>query len=130
MTIASHSQPLPAVTLTITPQVIALYADLTNDYNPIHVDPEFAASTPLGGVIAHGTMSLALIWQAMAKVYGIEALAHATLDIRFTRPAGIGDQLTAGGEADLSAGSGHYQVWVRNQHGDDVIAGSASVAMP
>ena len=40
-------------------QAILNYADVTNDYNPIHVDKEFAAKSPMGGVIAHGTMSLA-----------------------------------------------------------------------
>lgn len=113
---------LSAVTFDVTAEKIALYADITNDYNPIHVDPEFAAQTPMKGIIAHGTMSLALLWQMLRQNFGPERCGRAELDIRFTRPVRIGDRLSASG----SAGSdGCYEVWVANQDDVRVIDGKA-----
>lgn len=107
-------------------QAILNYADVTNDYNPIHVDKEFAAKTPMGGVIAHGTMSLALIWQALRKTLGAELTSRVHLEIRFVRPVRIDDTVTGGGS--LKSGSTDvYEVWVRNQKGEDVIAGTATI---
>ena len=107
-------------------QAILNYADVTNDYNPMHVDKEFAAKSPMGGVIAHGTMSLALIWQALRKTLGADLMNRIHLEIRFVRPVRIDDTVTGGGS--LKPGSADvYEVWVRNQKGEDVIAGTATI---
>ncbi len=53
--------------MEIDQAAINAYARITDDFNPIHTDPTFAATTPMGGVIAHGTMSLNLIWQMAAQ---------------------------------------------------------------
>ncbi|KAA8607030.1 hypothetical protein AL037_19490 [Salipiger aestuarii] len=110
------------VTLDITSEVIGKYADITNDYNPIHTDPEFAATTPMKGVIAHGTMSLALIWQALRRDFGAARCARAALDVRFIKPVRINDRLTARHQPDDGGG---LSVWVENQNGESVIKGSA-----
>ena len=107
--------------VTVTAEMIRQYADITNDHNPIHLDPVFAASTPMGGVIAHGTMSLALIWQMLRVGFGPERTARAQLSIRFTRPVRIGARLVASGEP-LADGS--YAVRVSDQDGLAVIEGS------
>ncbi len=103
---------------------IHLYADIVDDYNPIHVDPEFAAASPMGGVIAHGTMSLALVWQSLRATYDAERLQDADVSIRFVKPVRVGDTLTAGGDLGDDA---EYRIWVRNQAGVDVINGRARV---
>src|SRR5512140_3275116 len=90
--------PLQAATLHIQPAVIRAYAELTGDFNPIHLDPVFAASTPMGGVIAHGTLSICLLWQAVVRTFGAAAFEAPELDIRFLKPVRAGETLTAGGE--------------------------------
>lgn len=117
-------QTLASVAIHVTQEIIGRYADATGDYNPIHVDPEFAAKTEMKGVIAHGTMSLNLIWQALEKTLGREALRDILLDVRFRRPVRVADRIEAGGA--LNEG-GAYQVWARNQDGVDVIEGTASL---
>src|SRR3990172_8000293 len=104
-------------------QSILNYADVTNDYNPVHVDKEFAAKSPMGGIIAHGTMSVALIWQALKNTLGVAALNRVHLQIRFVRPVRIDDTVTGGGELQAGA-SKVYDVWVKNQKGEDVIRGT------
>lgn len=109
----SHLSP---ARLTISAAVIAAYADLTQDHNPIHLDAEFAARTPMGGVIAHGTMSIGLIWQAV-QCSGAD-LDGASLDIRFVKPVRIGETLCAGGTRHPDE-PGTYEVWVRDEHDGD-----------
>jgi len=100
---------------------------VTNDYNPIHVDKEFAARSPMGGIIAHGTMSVALIWQALRDTLGIEALDRVHLEIRFVHPVRVDDDVSAGGELRDGSEPPVYDVWVRNGAGLDVIKGTATV---
>ncbi|ODV12256.1 MAG: hypothetical protein ABT20_04140 [Rubrivivax sp. SCN 70-15] len=106
---------------------IMKYAAVTNDYNPIHVDKEFAARSPMGGIIAHGTMSVALIWQALRNTLGLEALNRVHLEIRFVQPVRIDDDVTGGGELRAASSPPVYDVWVRNAKGQTVIAGTAMV---
>lgn len=108
-------------------ETILNYAALTGDYNPLHVDKEFAARSPMGGVIAHGTMSVALIWQALKNSLGIEALNRVHLEIRFVQPVRIDDDVTGGGELREGSDPPLYEVWVRNGKGQDVIKGTATV---
>lgn len=115
---------LTPVALKVDRQAILAYAQITGDFNPIHVDPEFAARTPLGGVIAHGTLSLNLIWQSLAATFGSEALRGAAIDIRFTKPVREGDMVEAGGRRSVDAPE-RFDVWVRNQDGINVIEGTA-----
>ncbi|MDN8618477.1 MaoC family dehydratase [Variovorax ginsengisoli] len=121
---------LASARLTVEPPLIASYADLTQDFNPIHLDPAFAAKTPMGGLIAHGTMSIGLIWQSLEQSLGAAAFADADLDIRFVKPVRLGETLVAGGR--LRADDPRtYDVWVRAEQDDsDRLIGSLRLAAP
>ncbi|MDO8375792.1 MAG: MaoC family dehydratase [Aquabacterium sp.] len=106
---------------------ILKYAAVTNDYNPIHVDKEFAAKSPMGGIIAHGTMSVALIWQALRNTLGVEMLNRVHLEIRFVQPVRIDDDVSGGGELREGSMPPVYDVWVRNGKEQDVIRGTAII---
>lgn len=121
---------LARCTKRVDREAIRLYAAITGDFNPIHVDPEFAAKTPMGGIIAHGMLSLNLIWQSLRATFGDKAAEGASLDIRFTRPVREDDVVTAGGELDEAGsaeGARKYRVWVRNQRGEAVIEGDLRI---
>jgi len=108
------------VSLHVDMQAIRDYAEVTGDYNPIHLDPEFAAKTPMGGVIAHGTLSMNLIWRHIELNHGRAALQGAQLDIKFVAPVRVGDTLTVTVAGD---GQAERQVSVVNQSGLAVIDG-------
>lgn len=74
---------------------VAAYADLTEDWNPIHLDPVFAAHTPFGSPIAHGTMTAALIWDAVEAALGQEAMQGLSAEIRFVAPVPVGAKVDA-----------------------------------
>ena len=98
------------------------YARLTNDFNPIHVDEAFARDTPFGGTIAHGTLSLALLVEAVERALP-PAWRMAGLDIRWTAPLPVGSTVTARAER---AGDG-YAVSVTSARGVETLKGSLRV---
>ena len=119
-----HALPeqLTPARLTVDAALIAAYAELTQDFNPIHLDAEFAAGTTMGGVIVHGTMSIGLIWQSLERSLGTAALSGAQLDIRFIKPVRLGEGLLAGGQRRPGS-TQTYDVWVRREHdnGDRLV---------
>lgn len=115
--------PLTPVTFEVSMDGIRAYAELTDDFNPIHLDPSFAASTPMGGIIAHGTTSMCLLYAMLERNLGAAAFAGLDLDVRFLRPVRIGDVLTAGGAATDVVGE--YAVWVRGGDGAERLVGTA-----
>lgn len=121
------NRALRPVTLTAHPEVIRAYGELTDDSNPIHLDPEFAARTVMGGCIAHGTMSICLLWQSLWRSFGAGALAQVELDVRFVKPVRAGETIHAGGEPQAGE-PGCYTVWVRGEDGADRVAGTIRLA--
>lgn len=115
------SGALIPVSLRVSQAGIEHYAELSDDYNPIHTDPAFAATTPMGGVIAHGTLSLNLLLESIERTFGAPSGVHE-LSVRFKAPVREGDIVEAGGQPGAD---GCYDVWVRNHHGVTVIEGTA-----
>lgn len=128
MTVTTYDRPeLVRVSKRIDRATILRYAEISNDFNPIHVDPGFAAKTPMRGIIAHGMLSLNLVWQSVRATYGSEAAESATLEVRFVRPVREDDVVSAGGTlADGAAGV--YVVTVTNQEDQPVITGTVTLA--
>lgn len=117
---------LQCVRKTIDRPAIRLYAGVTDDFNPLHIDPEFAATTPMGGIIAHGMLSLNLIWQSLRATYGADAAEGAQLDVRFVRPVRENDVVSARGRIRDGA-AGIYDVTIENQNGEPVISGTLTL---
>lgn len=126
MTMFDHPE-LVTVSKRIDRAAIRLYAEATGDFNPIHVDPLFAATTPMRGIIAHGMLSLNLVWQSLRATYGNEAAEGATLEVRFVRPVREDDIVSADGRL-VDGVAGVYAVTVTNQKNEPVISGTLTLA--
>ena len=100
----------------------------SGDDNPLHLDPEFAAKTQFGGIIAHGMLTLAFVSEMMAAAHGRDWLESASLRVRFKGAAYIGDRLeTRGNPAKEQGSSKTYSVGVWNSaSGQELISGTAS----
>ena len=90
----------PSSWFEITQDRVDRFADATNDHQFIHVDPERAAQTPLGGTVAHGFLTLSLIPFLTAEVAdSIEGLAMAlnygSDKVRFLQPVRVGSRVRA-----------------------------------
>ena len=78
---------------TIAEADIVQYAEVSGDYNPVHMNEEYAKKTLFGGRIAHGVIAISLLSAAMAKLPGLSILlSHSS---RFLKPVRIGDTITA-----------------------------------
>jgi 3-hydroxybutyryl-CoA dehydratase len=117
----STANEVEAPGFIVTRELIQEYADLTVDYNPIHLDEEFANASPMKGVITHGTLSLGLIWRWLDLASG-DCSEVDLLEIRFKRPVRVGDRVVGGGN---ESSPGVFDVWVKNQNGEPVIVGTA-----
>ena len=118
---------LQPMSLTVTPAAIEAYAQLTQDFNPIHLDPEFASRTSMGGVIAHGTMSVGLIWRALAQSLLPEDFCNVRLDVRFVKPIRLQETVLAGGRLQTGQ-QPFYDVWVLGaDDGVERIVGTAQL---
>jgi acyl dehydratase len=124
------SETLNQIRFQVDRAAIHRYAAITQDFNPIHLDADFASNTAMGGIIAHGTMSLSLIWQSLADTLTLDDTFNITLDIRFVRPVRENDWIVAGGT--LTDARGVYDVWVRAEspsRQEVVISGTATIAV-
>jgi 3-hydroxybutyryl-CoA dehydratase len=82
----------PAVTDVVTQDGIDAYAEISGDYNPLHVDPEAAAASEFGGIIAHGPIALHAFFRAATQWLGSEALpAGSSVAVTYRAPTRPGD---------------------------------------
>jgi len=79
---------LPSKTLAVTQALINDYADICGDYNTLHVDVEGMKDHPLfGGTIAHGTINVEPVMQAICTVQGTKwPNPGTTIDLQFRAP--------------------------------------------
>lgn len=110
---------------TITESDISLLAAVSGDYNPVHVNEEYAKRTFFKGRISHGLMPLCITSAAMsACLPGI--IVWLSESTRFLAPVRIGDTLTGGGEvtaARKDKGIITMKIACANQRGENVIEG-------
>ncbi len=88
---------LPTLKKNISQDNINLYAKASGDFNPIHIDADYARKTPLGGTVAHGMLILACVSQMMTNAFGRNWLSSGRLNVRFRAPARPGDVITVSG---------------------------------
>ncbi len=123
---------LPEIKRSIRQEYINLYAEASRDFNPIHIDKEFAMNTPLGGTIAHGMLILAYVSQMMTAAFGQKWISGGKLNVRFKAPARPGDVITVSGKVSrLDKSEEHTlvdcHILCSNQKGEAVITGEAQV---
>jgi acyl dehydratase len=109
--------------LRIEKGLLRNYAEVTGDWNPLHLDEEFAARTRMGGIIAHGTLSLNLLLRLFADCFGRAALMGTVLDIRFVRPVRLGD-LVVGCASSEDRPQRTFDVWVEDEKAMRVMEGT------
>ena len=125
---------LPTIEKVITQQRIEMYARASGDFNPIHIDREFAESTQFGGTIAHGMMVAATISEMMAAAFGRSWPESGSMKIRFRSPVKPGQRVISKGSVrrvDVSDGVRRIacSVSVVKDDGETAIAGQAEVSL-
>ena len=131
----NQGDSLPELVREVTQPGIRRYADASGDFNPIHIDEQFAASTPLGGTIAHGMLVLAFMSEMMSSAFGVAWDREGHMSIRFKSPARPGDTLTVTGavesvETEDGIVSLACSLSCRNQNEAVIVTGDARVRVP
>ena len=92
---ARDAGTMRTVTYTIDPDQTYRYAKASGDRNPIHVDPEFARSVGLPGIIVHGMCTMGFASRAViAEACGDDSTRLRRLAVRFARPVVPGQPIT------------------------------------
>ena len=80
--------------ITITQAMIDAYAAIAGDFNPVHVDPVFAAATPFGQTIAHGCIPMEPIFRLVQARSGQPVMPQGSrMKLRYLRPSHPGDTI-------------------------------------
>ena len=129
-----EGKALGPVVRHITQEKISLYAEASGDFNPIHVDESFAATTPFGGTIAHGMLTLAYVSEMMTSAFGESWLSGGKIRAKFKDSARPGDTVTVTGKidcieqkSDVSYANCIFEC--HNQKGGTIVAGEATVRL-
>ncbi len=115
---------------TISEADIARFAEVSGDFNPVHMSEEYARKTFFGGRIAHGIIAVALLSAAVAKLPGLVILLSQSS--RFLKPVKIGDTITALAEVTNTRkdkGIVTLKSICTNQNGETVVEGETTIRL-
>ena len=76
----------------ITQEMIQKFAEVTGDYNPIHVDEAYAKTTKFGKCIAHGMLMGGFFSRCLVETFGGNGI-YLGQDMKFTNPIYVGDEI-------------------------------------
>ena len=115
---------------TVTEADVTLFAGVTGDFNPVHVDAEAAAQSRFGERIAHGMLSAGFISAVLGMRLPGTGSIYLSQSLRFTKPVRIGDTVTTRVEVvEVLATKRRVRLATvcRNQQGETVVEGEAVV---
>lgn len=120
------------LTAVVDDKAVMAFAELTGDFNPVHVDEEFARTTVYGGRIAHGALTASYISAILGnKLPGAGAI-FTGMELRFRRPVPVGSEITASAEvAEINEKTRRVTMKVKClANGKPAVSGNAYVVVP
>ncbi|UYM15043.1 MaoC family dehydratase [Endozoicomonas euniceicola] len=119
-----------SLTRTLTEKDLLLFAKVSGDTNPVHLDKNFAATTQFEDRIAHGMWTSSLISCALATKLPGPGGIYLSQEVKFMRPVKVGDTVTVKLEVlDINERRKRATVStnVVNQDGKTVVKGKAEI---
>ena len=80
---------LPELEKTTSQEQVQAYAEAASDFNPIHIDDEYARTTQFGRRICHGMLILAFVSEMMTSACAIGPSSGIVMSMRASQPAGV-----------------------------------------
>jgi len=129
---------LPSKSIAVSQQFINQYADICGDYNPLHVDVEGMKSNTMfgGSTIAHGTINVEPVIQAICDIQGLLWPAEGTrVDLQFRAPVKPGFTILSNLVVKEKKSEGGRNILVcdmkiQNKDGGDCVMGTAEIVCP
>jgi len=120
-------------TRTVSSDDVKLFAYLSGDNNPLHLDEEYAKTTQFGAPIAHGMFTALLVTAAVATRLPGPGSIYAGQEMKFKKPVYIGDTITAELEITDKRTRGNIvkiACEMKNQKGERVFIGVSTAIAP
>lgn len=112
----------PEITHVVGRAQIDEYVQRSGDFNPLHVDAEYAAAGPFGAIIAHGPIGLQTFFEAAAAWFGGEVPAGVVVDVAYRGPVREGDAVTCRAvRVDEHAGAVVVHARCANQRAEEIL---------
>ena len=116
----------------ITRSMLASYAGVSGDHNPIHIDIDFAKKSGLSDVIAHGMLVMSFLAQAITNIFPQESIKK--FDAKFIAITNINDILTCKGKVVDIKSEGSLkklflELLVFDDSGEKKLSGSATIEL-
>lgn len=83
-----------SVKRVITAEDVRVFAEVTGDDNPIHVDEDYAEQTRFGRPIVHGVFLLGIISKVLGRDFPGHGSVAVSISARFLRPVPVGSEIT------------------------------------
>lgn len=115
---------------TVTESDILTFAGITMDFNPVHVNAEYAKESVFGERIAHGMLSAGFISAVLGTTLPGPNAIYLGQELKFTAPVKIGDTVTATATITEKREDKRIlklQTTVTNQRGEIVVDGNAVI---
>ncbi|MDY3979463.1 MAG: MaoC family dehydratase [Tidjanibacter sp.] len=116
--------------VTYTQQQVIEFAEASGDRNPIHLDAEFAATTPFGRPIVHGFLAAAVFSKVFGMLFPGAGTIYLSQQMKFLAPVFTGQEYTAEfevTEVDTVKHNGLVRTVLRDQNGQECIVGEAKL---
>ena len=120
-------------TKTVSETDVYLFAGISGDFNPAHVNQTEAEKGMFGKRIAHGMLSAGFISAVLGTLLPGPGTIYMGQELRFTKPVAIGDTITATAtvaEMIIEKNRVILETVCTNQNGEIVIKGKATVMPP
>ena len=128
-----HIGDSASVSKTVTETDVYLFAGITGDLNPAHVNDEVSSKTMFKGRIAHGMLSAGFISAVLGMYLPGPGTIYLGQELKFTKPVKFGDTVTATATVVEKMDDKNIvklETICTNQNGDVVIKGMATVMPP
>jgi acyl dehydratase len=124
---------IPSLNKRPTNHQLSMYAEASGDYNPIHLDRDFAVGHSLPGVVVHGQLSTCFLGQMLTD-WLKDSGSLVRLSVSYKGMNFPGDVLTCSGKItdkliDQERRLLEISVWIERQTGDRTLSGSATVEL-
>lgn len=117
----------------LTQKDVELFAIVSGDINPTHLDKNFAKNLPFHGVVGHGMWSGALISNVLGTIMPGPGTIYLEQELKFEHPVHIGDEITVRLTVKSKRAENHSVVFdcvCKNGRGEKVVEGTAVVIAP
>lgn len=122
-----HKKFPPMIKSPVTRVQLTQYAGASGDFNPIHIDEVFARKSPLGGVIAHGMLSMGFLGQYLEQLAGY-SFEIEKFKVQFRSIVRPGDTITCEAEVkEITDKVAVLHVQAKNQEESLVVKGEAVI---